>query len=81
MYVFPALETFLWYLATRRVFYTATEYPTKYCVLGNLSNILLVVYPIEYSVGYTKVPAGYPTFSIAYLIYSTSQYSKYNLRG
>ena len=34
-----------------------------------LSNIL---YPIEYSYGYTEVPAGYPTFSIAYLIYSTS---------
>ena len=36
-----------------------------------LSNIL---YPIEYSYGYTEVPAGYPTFSIAYLIYSTSHY-------
>ena len=34
-----------------------------------LSNIL---YPIEYSYDYTQVPAGYSTFSIAYLIYSTS---------
>ena len=37
-----------------------------------LSNIL---YPIEYSYGYTEVPAGYPTFSIAYLIYSTPQWA------
>ena len=37
-----------------------------------LSNIL---YPIEYSYGYTEVPTGYPTLSIAYLIYSTSQKS------
>ena len=34
-----------------------------------LSNI---IYPIEYSYGYTEIPAGYPTFSVAYLIYSTS---------
>ena len=34
-----------------------------------LSNI---IYPIEYTYDYTQVPAGYPTFSIAYLIYSTS---------
>ena len=33
-----------------------------------LSNIL---YPIEYSYDSTGVPTGYPTFSIAYLIYST----------
>ena len=36
-----------------------------------LSNIL---YPIEYSYGSTEVPTGYPTFSIAYLIYSTSHH-------
>ena len=35
-----------------------------------LSNIL---YPIEYSFDYSEVPAGYPTFSIAYLIYPTSK--------
>ena len=34
-----------------------------------LSNI---IYPIAYTYDYTQVPAGYPTFSIAYLIYSTS---------
>ena len=67
IHVFPTLGTFLWYLATR-VFYTATEYPTKYCILEILSNIL---YPIEYSYAFTEVSAGYQTFSIAYLIYST----------
>ena len=38
-------------------------------VLEILSNIL---YPIEYSYGSTEVPTIYPTFSIAYSIYSTS---------
>ena len=65
MHVFPTLGTFLWYLVTR-VFYTATEYPTKYCILQILGNIL-------YSYDFTEVPAGYPSFSIAYLTYSTSQ--------
>ena len=41
----------------------------KYCVVEIPSNIL---YHIEYSYDYTEVAAGYPTFSIAYLIYSTS---------
>ena len=68
IYVFPTLGTFLWYLATR-VFYTATQYPTLYFILEIRSNIL---YPIEYSYDYTEVPAGYPSFSIAYLIFSTS---------
>ena len=68
IHVFPTLETFLWYLGAR-VFYNATGYPKKYCVLEVLRNIL---YPIEYSYDYTDVPGGYPTFSIAYLIYSTS---------
>ena len=45
--VFSTLGTFLWYLTTR-VFYIATEYPTKCCVLEILSSIL---YHIEYSVG------------------------------
>ena len=36
-----------------------------------LSNIL---HPIEFSYDYTEVPAGYSTFSIAYLIYSTSHW-------
>ena len=67
MHGFPTLETFLWYSAAR-VFYDATEYPTKYCILEILSNIL---YPIEYSDDFTEVPAGYPSFAIAYLIYST----------
>ena len=67
IHVFPTLGTFLWYLAAR-VFYNATEYPTKYCILEILSNIL---YPIEYSYDFTEVPAGYPSFAIAYLIYST----------
>ena len=31
-----------------------------------------IIYPIQYSYGYTEVPAGYPAFSISYLIYSTS---------
>ena len=68
IHVFPTLGTFLWYLVTR-VFYTATEYPTKYCILEILSNIR---YPIECSYDYAEVPAGYPPFSIAHLIYSTS---------
>ena len=33
-----------------------------------------LVWSEEYSVGYNEVPAGYPTFSIAYLIYSTLPY-------
>ena len=48
------------------------EYSTMPRVLEIQSNIL---YHIEYSYDYTQVPAGYPTFSIAYLIYSTSKYS------
>ena len=52
------------------VFYTTTGYPTKYCVLEILSNILL---HIEYSSDYTGSSAGYPIFSIAYVVYSTSQ--------
>ena len=72
IHVFPTLGTFLWYLATR-VFYTATEYPIKYCIQEILSSIL---YPIEYSYDYTEVPAGYPTFSIACLIYSTSHHAR-----
>ena len=67
--VFPTLGTFLWYLATR-VFYTATEYPTKYCaILENLGNIL---YPIDYSYDFTEFRTSCPTFFIAYLIYSLS---------
>ena len=31
-----------------------------------------ILYYMEYSYDYTEVPAGYPTFSIACLIYSTS---------
>ena len=41
-------------------------------VLEILSNIL---HPIEYSYGSTEVSTIYPTFSIAYLIYSTSHKS------
>ena len=64
IHVFPTLGTFLWYLATR-VFYTATEYPTKYCVLEILSNIL---YHIEYSSDHTRGSAGCPTSqNMAYL--------------
>ena len=40
-------------------------------VLEILRNIL---YSIEYSYGSTEVSTIYPTFSIAYSIYSTSQY-------
>ena len=40
-----------------RVFYTATEYPTTYCVLEILSNIL---YHIEHSSDHTRGSAGYP---------------------
>ena len=43
IHLFPTLGTFLWYLATR-VFYTTTEYPTKYCVVEILSNI-----PVSYT--------------------------------
>ena len=45
------------------------EYSTMPRVLEILSNIL---YSIEYSYVSTEVPTDYPTFSIAYLIYSTS---------
>ena len=41
-------------------------------VLEILSNILN---PIEYSYGSTEVSTNYPTFSIAYSIYSILQYS------
>ena len=47
------------------------EYSTMPRVLEILSNIL---HSIEYSYGSTEVPTGYPTFSIAYLIYSTSHF-------
>ena len=70
IHVFPTLGTFLWYLATR-VFYTATEYPTKYWIIEILRDI---IYPTEYSYDFTEVPAGYLTFSISYLIYSTSHW-------
>ena len=56
MHGFPTLETFLWYSAAR-VFYDTMEYPTKYCVLEILSNIL---YHIEYS-DRTRRSAGCPT--------------------
>ena len=36
-----------------------------------------ILYHIEYSSDYTGASAGYPTLSIAYLTYSTSQYSLY----
>ena len=86
---------------------TATGYPTKYCVLEILSNILYLIeysydglegqrvtrllylqptweilqiskyqilsntlYHMEYSFDYTGNSAGYPTFSVAYLVYS-----------
>ena len=42
--------------------------------MSNSQIISNILYPIEYSYDYTEVPAGYPTFSIAYLIYSTSHY-------
>ena len=48
-----------------RVFYTATGYPTKYCVVEILSNIL---YHIEYSPDHTRRSAGCPTSqNMAYL--------------
>ena len=40
--------------------------------MSNSQIISNILYPIEYSYGYTEVPTGYPTLSIAYLIYSTS---------
>ena len=63
IHVFPTHGTFLWYLTTR-IFYNAT------CS----RNPKLYLYLIEYSYGSTEVSTIYPTFSIAYLIYSTSQY-------
>ena len=53
------------------------EYSTMPRVLEILSNIL---HPIEYSYGSTEVSKIYPTFSIAYLIYSTSHLSTINHR-
>ena len=47
------------------------KYSTMPRVLEIPSNILN---PIEYSYGSTEVSTNYPTFSIAYSIYSTSQY-------
>ena len=47
IHVFPTLGTFLWYLAIR-IFYNATEYPTKYCVLEILIIILYLV-PVSYT--------------------------------
>ena len=52
-----------------RGLYTDTEYPIKYCVLEIPSNI---IYHITYSYDYSAFLAGYPSFHIAYLIYSTS---------
>ena len=40
--------------------------------MSNSQIISNILYPIEHSYDYTEVPAGYPIFSIAYLIYSTS---------
>ena len=79
IHVFPTLKTFLWYLATR-VFYTATEYPTKYCILEILSNIL---YPIEYSYDFTEVTAGYQSVSISLLdvLHITRRYAVYMIPG
>ena len=48
---------------------TWQEYSTMPRVLEILRNI---VYSIEYSYGSTEVSTIYPTFSIAYSIYSTS---------
>ena len=64
IHVFPTPGTFFWYLVTR-VFFTATEYPTKYCILEILSNIL---YHIEYSSDHARGSAGCPTSqNMAYL--------------
>ena len=57
IHVFPTLGTFPWYSAAR-VFYDATEYPTKYCVLEILRNIL---YHIEYSSDHTRRSVSCPT--------------------
>ena len=46
IHVFPTHGTFLKYLTTR-IFYIATEYPTKYSVI----EILSFLYHIKYSVG------------------------------
>ena len=54
IHVISTLGTFLWLLA-RRVFYTATEYPAKYCVL-EMRRIIL--YHIEYSSDHTRGSAG-----------------------
>ena len=50
------------------------EYSTMPRVLEILRNIL---YSIEYSYGSTEVSTIYPTFSIAYSIYSTSHLLKH----
>ena len=57
------------------VFYTATRYPTKYCVLEILS---IILYHIEYSSDRTRRFCGLTDLSIAYLIYSTSQWHVYD---
>ena len=46
-----------------------TGNPTKYCVLEIFSYFL---YHVEYSTDYTEGSADYPTFSLAYLVFSTS---------
>ena len=54
-----------WLSYPTRVFYTATEYPTKQCILEILRNIL---YRIEYSSDHTRGSAGCPTSqNMAYL--------------
>ena len=40
---------------------------------NSTSYVINILYPIEYSYGSTEVSTFYPSFSIAYLIYSTSQ--------
>ena len=57
-----------------RVFYTATEYPTKYCVLETLSNIL---YHIEYSSDRTRGSAGCPTSQTKAYLSEMPQMSNY----
>ena len=73
IHVFPTLGTFLWYSAAR-VFYDATEYPTKYCVLETLSNIL---YHIEYSSDRTRGSAGCPTSQTKAYLSEMPQMSNY----
>ena len=47
IHVFPTHGTFLKYLTTR-IFYIATEYPTKYSVYSVLQILSNILYPIEY---------------------------------